>query len=101
MTIAEAHTASQPTEMTTTMGPRIHGYVLDSLYTLSRNPVPDITLTQVDHIRRDSEKESPIRIHNFAFPGATAEDDLSIQFSRFKMGLRDAPLNGKNTSYCA
>jgi len=59
-----------------------------------------IASTQVDHIRRNSEKGSPIRAYNFAFPGATAEDDLSIQFSQFKTSLRDATLNGENTTYC-
>lgn len=53
----------------------------------------------MDHIHRNSEKGSPIRVYNFAFPGATVEDDLSIQFSHFKTNLRDATLNGENTMY--
>lgn len=41
-----------------------------------------------------------MRVHNFAFPGATAEEDLSIQFSRFKESFRDLALSGENTVYC-
>ena len=44
---------------------------------------------------------SPPRLYNFAFPGATAEDDLPGQFSLFKEGLCDASLDGESTTYCA
>ncbi|GLB40125.1 hypothetical protein LshimejAT787_0706350 [Lyophyllum shimeji] len=38
--------------------------------------------TWVDHLRRRIPGDRP-RLYNFAFPGATAEDDLSGQLSRF------------------
>ena len=41
-----------------------------------------------------------MRVHNFAFPGATAEEDLSSQFSRFKDTSPDLALRGENTVYC-
>ncbi|KAI0054124.1 carbohydrate esterase family 16 protein [Auriscalpium vulgare] len=40
--------------------------------------------TWVDCLQRQLRKQSgPSEIHNFAFPGATAEEDLSNQLSRF------------------
>ncbi|KAI0755088.1 hypothetical protein C8Q80DRAFT_409820 [Daedaleopsis nitida] len=41
--------------------------------------------TWVDHLERRSLKQhkSTVKKHNFVFPGATAQDDLSIQISRF------------------
>ncbi|KAF8189347.1 SGNH hydrolase-type esterase domain-containing protein [Pholiota molesta] len=38
--------------------------------------------TWVDHLRRRMRSDQP-RVYNFAFSGATAEDDLSDQLSRF------------------
>lgn len=43
---------------------------------------------------------SPVHAYNFAFPGATAEDDIPCQLSRFKEGLRDTSLDGEHTTYC-
>jgi len=40
-----------------------------------------------------------MRVHNFAFPGATAEEDLPSQFSRFQNTSRDLVLKGENTVY--
>ncbi|KIM66770.1 carbohydrate esterase family 16 protein [Scleroderma citrinum Foug A] len=40
--------------------------------------------TWVDHLGRRLRKQNKeVEIHNFAFPGATAEEDLSKQLSRF------------------
>ncbi|KAH9919903.1 uncharacterized protein B0H18DRAFT_1096021 [Fomitopsis serialis] len=40
--------------------------------------------TWVGHLgKRLQRRDTPIRIHNFAFPSATAEYDLSTQFSSF------------------
>ena len=41
-----------------------------------------------------------MRVHNFAFPGATAEEDLLSQFSHFKESSRDLTLGGENSVYC-
>jgi len=60
-----------------------------------------MTITQVEHVLRRGQKEFPIRASNFAFPGATAEDDLSRQLSSFTRGLRGVPLDSERTTYCA
>ena len=54
---------------------------------------------QIDHVLE--KRLNPVmRVHNFAFPGATAEEDLPSQFSRFKNGSRDLALKGESTVYC-
>ena len=55
---------------------------------------------QIDHVL-ERRSDPPIRVHNFSFSGATAEDDLSSEFSRFKNGSHDLSLEGENTVYCA
>ncbi|KAF8584450.1 carbohydrate esterase family 16 protein, partial [Ramaria rubella] len=63
--------------------------------------------TWVDHLQRQlREKSNPSEIHNFAFPGATAEYDLSDQLSRFftrfpkKVSTNGTPvLNSDRTTY--
>ena len=76
-------------------------HVPDSVSIPSRNGNAYIMPTQVNHVCRNSGNGPPFRVRNFAFPGATAEDDLPVQFSRFGMSLCDAPLNGERTTYCA
>ncbi|KAF9651087.1 hypothetical protein BDM02DRAFT_961937 [Thelephora ganbajun] len=63
------------------------------------NEVDDESDTWVEHVARRSRKESPIRVSNFAFPGATVEDDLSRQFLSFTRGLRGVPLDSERTTY--
>lgn len=57
------------------------------------------TERQVDHLL-EKQLNPPMRVYNFAFPGATAEEDLSSQFSRFKDSSPDLALRGENTVYC-
>ena len=54
---------------------------------------------QIDHVQ-EKQSNPPMRVHNFAFPGATAEEDLPTQFSRFKSSFPDLALKGDNTVYC-
>lgn len=86
---AETHTASQTT------GSLIRGYVRDPSVKGSR-----LTISQVGYVHEGSSKKPPIRVFNFAFPGATAEDDLCSQFSSFKRSLRVVPPDGERTTYC-
>ncbi|KAF9793250.1 hypothetical protein BJ322DRAFT_1033723, partial [Thelephora terrestris] len=55
--------------------------------------------TWVECVLGNSRKESPIRVLNFASPGATVEDDLHSQFSSFKRILCEVPLDGERTTY--
>jgi len=58
-----------------------------------------MTEGQIDHVL-EKQSNPPMRVHNFAFPGASAEEDLSIQVSRFKDSSHDLALKGENTVYC-
>ena len=59
------------------------------------------SVTQVEHILGKNNRESPVRVLNFAFPGATVEDDLPSQLSSFKRSLGEVTLGSERTAYCA
>ena len=54
---------------------------------------------QIGHIL-ERRLDPPTHVHNFAFPGATAEDDLSNQLSRFENSSYHLSLEGENTVHC-
>jgi len=58
-----------------------------------------MTESQIDHVL-ENQSNPPTRVHNFAFPGVTVEEDLSSQPSRFQNSSRDLAFKGENTVYC-